>query len=260
MKFTIICDESSTNKKHLIVGALILPRVNHPLLMEELKQLKHSLNLKWEGEIKWSKISKRYLDKYKKIIEWFFSHLKANHFNFRAHVIDTHKKEYKKYGDGDREKSFYKIYFHLLLQSIKRLAIEEEGSNILILLDDKHNRYPFRLPVLKRILNSTIKRDLKLEKIVSNVEPRKSSGPRVEALIQIVDVLVGAIGYVRNKFFEKPNASEAKRQMVEYIEGLLGSRLQYDTSAKAPFNIWTFDVEVSLKKKRLYKKRNRPRA
>jgi hypothetical protein len=258
MKFTIICDESSTGKRHLIIGALILPRTNHVFLIEELKKLKQSLNLRWEGEIKWSKVSVRYLEKYKKLIEWFFHHLKANHLTFRAHVIDTHKKEYKEYGDGDKEKSFYKVFFHLLMQSIRRLAVDEDGSKVLILLDDKHNRYPFRLPVLKKTLNATLKRDLKLQNIVANVEPRKSSGPKVEGLIQIVDVLIGAIGYVRNKFIEVQNSSPAKKEMLLYIEELLGAKLKYDTHAGASFNIWTFDVEVPLKKRKLYKNKNRP--
>src|SRR5207249_9963039 len=88
---------------------------------------------------------------------------------------------------------FYKIFYHLLFQSVRRLALEEDGSNVLILLDDKTNRYPFRLPVLKKALNAGLKRDLKLGNLVANVEPRQSSGPNAEPLIQIVDVLIGAL-------------------------------------------------------------------
>ena len=250
MKYTIVCDESSTNKKHLIIGALIISRNNHLLLVEELKALKESLQLKWQGEVKWAKVSKTYLEKYKKLVAWFFEHLKANHFQFRAHVIDTYKKEYRKYGDGDKEHSFYKVFFHLLFQSVKRLAIEEDGSNVLILLDDKKNRYPFRLDVLKKTLNASISRELKLKNIIATVEPRHSSGEHPEGFIQIVDVLIGAIGYVRNNFALEANASEAKKEMIHYIEKLLGAGLQYDTRAGAPFNIWTFDVEVALTKRK----------
>jgi hypothetical protein len=255
MKFTIICDESSTNKKHLIIGALIVPRNNHLLLVEELKTLKESLSLRWEGELKWAKVSKAYLEKYKRLVGWFFEHLKANHFQFRAHVIDTYKREYREYGDGDKERSFYKVFFHLLFQSVKRLAIEEEGSNVLILLDDKKNRYPFRLDVLKKTLNASIHRDLKLRNVIANVEPRHSSGIRPEGLIQIVDILIGAIGYVRNHFASETDGSEAKKEMICYIEELLGARLQYDTRSGAPFNIWTFDVEVALTKRKTIKSR-----
>jgi hypothetical protein len=175
-------------------------------------------------------------------------------------VIDTYKKEYKEYGEGDKEKAFYKVFFHLLTQCIKRLAIEEEGSNVLILLDDKRNRYPFRLPVLKKTLNAAFRRDLQLQNVVANVESRKSSGRRAEGLIQIVDVLIGAIGYVRNTYYKNSNASAARKEMVEYIEGLVGSKLEYDTHAGASFNIWTFDVQIPLARKKVYKKRNRSTA
>jgi len=255
MKFTIICDESCTEKKNLIIGALIIPRKNHPLLIEELKELKKQLNLRWEGEIKWSKVSKKYLEKYKKILEWFFGHLKSNHLKFRVHVIDKGKKEYRDYGDGDKENAFYKVFFHLLKECMRRLAVEEEGSNVLILLDDKKNRYPFRLPLLKTTLNAALKRDLKLQSIVANVEPRQSSGKKVEGMIQIVDVLIGAIGYVRNGAHKVPGAAFAKIEIIKYLEELLGARLEYDTHAAASFNIWTFDVGVAIERKKRHKKR-----
>ncbi len=257
MKFTIVCDESSTENRHLIVGALVIPRINHSRLIEELKTLKQELHLRWEGELKWGKVSKKYQDKYQRILQWFFEHLKSNHLRFRAHVIDTAKKEYREYGDGHKENAFYKAFFHLLVQCIKRLAIDEEGSNVLILLDDKKNHYPFRLPLLKKTLNSALRRDLKLKNIVANVEPRHSSGEKVEGLIQIVDVLIGAIGYVRNASCKEPGASAAKIEMVKFIEELLGAKLEYDTHAGSPFNIWTFDVGVSLERKKAHKKRNR---
>lgn len=185
--------------------------------MEELKTIKQELHLRWEGELKWGKVSKKYQDKYKRILRWFFEHLKSNHLRFRAHVIDTAKKEYREYGDGHKENAFYKVFFHLLIQRIKRLAIEEEGSNVLVLLDDKKNHYPFRLPLLKKTLDSALKRDLKLNNLVANVEPRHSSGEMVEGLIQIVDVLIGAIGYVRNASCKEPGASAAKIILMKIL-------------------------------------------
>ena len=43
MKFTLICDESSTSDRYLIVGALTIPRTNHAILTKELLELKRSL-------------------------------------------------------------------------------------------------------------------------------------------------------------------------------------------------------------------------
>lgn len=255
MKFNLICDESGTNDRFLVIGALTLPRGNHSLFVNEFHDLKRTLRFRPEGEIKWGKVSKRYLERYKEFLGLFFKHLNANHLQFRAHIVDTASQDYRKYGEGDIEQSFYKIYYHLLLQSARRLSVEEEGGNVLILLDDKRDRYPFRLDVLKKSLNRALKRELKIDKLVASVEPRPSSGTRAEPLIQIVDVLIGAIGYVRNAHIEKANASPAKIEMVKFLEESAGTGFAFDTTARAQFNLWTFDVSVAMKRKEEYKKK-----
>lgn len=53
MKFTLICDESGTSERYLVVGGLTLPRTNHMALAAELAALKKSKGLRAEGEFKW---------------------------------------------------------------------------------------------------------------------------------------------------------------------------------------------------------------
>ena len=256
MKYTLICDESSTSNRHLILGSLIIPRHNHPLLVNEFKEWKQSNGFNPNSEFKWTKVSKKYLENYKDLTRWFFKHLNSNHFHFRAHVIDTAKRAYSDYGKGDKENSFYKVYYHLLYQSIKRLIEYKDINNVLILLDDKFDRYPFHLPILKKTLNGAIKRDYKKIDLIANVEPRKSSGENSEPMIQIVDVLIGAIGFVRNGFYSAQSSSLEKRELVDHIETLANTRLFYDTGINSAFNIWTFDVEKTMnaKKERKIKK------
>jgi hypothetical protein len=137
------------------------------------------------------------------------------------------------------------------------MALEEDGSNVLVLLDDKRNRYPFRLDVLKRSLNAALRRDLKKTGLVANVEARPSSGPRAEPLIQIVDVLIGAIGHVRNGDLHQPGASPVKAKMVRLLEQAAGTGFAFDTAARAPFNLWTFDIAVAMQRKQRHQKKNR---
>lgn len=259
MKFTLICDESGTSDRYLVVGALTLPRKNHPLLAAEFHALKQKLKFRPEGEIKWKKVSRAYLPFYQELLAWFFGHLKANHCRFRVHIVDTASPEYRQYGGGSKEQAFYKVYYHLLFQSIRRLVLEEEGSNVLVLLDYKRNQYPFRLAVLKKALNAGLKRDLKLANLVANVESRDSSGAHAELLIQVVDVLIGAIAHVRNGYLQKPGASAVKAEMVRFLEAQAGTRFAFDTAARAPFNLWTFDVGVAMERKRQHQEKNRSR-
>jgi hypothetical protein len=255
VKYTLICDESSTEQRFMVIGSAIIPTHNHSILAEEIQAWKRERRLNLRSEFKWKKVSASYLEKYKELVTWFFEHLRANHFNFRAHVIDTGTALYRKYGNGDMEHAFYKVYYHLLYQAIKRLSIYEDGSRVMILLDDKTNTYPFRLQVLKNTLNSAIKRDLKIKDIISNVEFRKSSGDKIEPFIQIVDILIGAIAFVRNGLYAQRAISNSKKQLVNHIEALAGTRLSFDTAISAPFNIWTFDVEKSMRGREKHKKK-----
>lgn len=257
MKFNLICDESGTSERHLIVGAVTLPRANHEALTRELATLKQEKGFRAEGEFKWGKVSRAFLPHYLEFVDWFFRHLHANHLRFRAHVVDTATRDYRRYGEGDREKAFYKVYYHLLRQSVRRLALEEEGSNILVLLDDKTNRYPFRLTVLKNTLNATLRTELGTPDLVANIEPRQSSGGEAEPLIQLVDILIGAIGFVRNGYLTRPNASPAKVELVRHLQEQAGTGFDYDTAARATFNIWTFDVAIAMQRRDEHKKRNR---
>ena len=127
MKFTLICDESGTSERFMVVGGLTLPRINHEILRKEILALKAARGFRPEGEFKWGKVSRGYYEHYQVVMTWFFEQLKANHLRFRAHVVDTSSHTYRQYGDGDKEHAFYKIFYHLLLQSAKRLALEEEG-------------------------------------------------------------------------------------------------------------------------------------
>ena len=249
MKFTLVCDESGLKERYLIVGGMTLPRHNHKLLCDEFLAVKRSLGFRDEGEIKWGKVSNRYLDRYQELLSWAFQQLKSNHLRFRAHVVDTSKREWLAYGDGDEEHSFYKVYYHLLFQSMRRLALEEDGSNVLILLDHKRNRYPLRLSVLKRALNTNLYKAHGLKGIVSNVEARDSSGQNAEPFIQIVDLLIGAIGFIRNGYHKVEGASPARKKLVAFLEAQAGTTFALDTIAKAAFNIWTFDVSVAMKRK-----------
>ena len=95
---------------------------------------------------------------------------------------------------------------------------------------------------------------LNIENIISNVEFRKSSGIKIEPLIQIVDILIGGIGFVRNGNYDTARASKVKKALVDHIEKYAKTRLLYDTSISAPFNIWTFEVEKSMRASKKYKK------
>jgi hypothetical protein len=246
---TIICDESSLDKRFHVLGAVIMPTSNHRLLTAEIGDWKCKAGLNPASEFKWTRVSRGYLEHYKSLVRWFFDHLCAQHLSFRAHVVDTAKRAYRQYGNGDLETAFYKTYYHLIRFGVRQYLEAEGGGKVLVLLDDKRDEYPFRLDVLKKALNGGLKRELGIESAISSVEPRQSSGPHSEPLIQVVDILIGGIAFVRNEEAAKAEASPAKLALIRFIESQAGTPLSFDTVPQARFNIWTFDVERSMRAK-----------
>ena len=264
MKHVIICDESYTSGRYLVLGALILPAHNHTMLAEELKAWKADKGLNPLSEFKWTKVSRKYLPLYAEMMEWLFRHLQANHLRFRSIVMDTSHRLYREFSEGEPEKGLYKAYYHLLFQSVKELWTGGQTEGALILLDEKRDRYPFQKHVLRTTLNRALARDMGVDKAVANIEDRRSSGPKAEVLIQPVDVLIGSIGFVRNGLSAQSTSSPAKRALVRVIEEASGTPLGYDTMPSSAFNLWTFDLKIAADRKAARKrqgqKRKRPQA
>ncbi|MBM4031841.1 MAG: DUF3800 domain-containing protein [Planctomycetes bacterium] len=255
MKYIVICDESYTSGRFLVLGALVVPRHNHAMLAAELKEWKVMHGLNPASEFKWTKVSTKYLPLYTEMVEWFFGHLRANHLRFRSLVMDTGYALYRQFSQGDRETGFYKAYYHLLMQSLKQVCAEDPGESVLILLDERRDRYPFQWDRLRKTLNATMRRDFRVGRAVANIEHRVSSGPMGEVLLQVVDVLIGAIGFVRNGLAALKTSREAKRKLVQIIEKAAGTRLSYDTLPGATFNVWTFDLAIAMARKKAWEKR-----
>jgi len=255
VKYVVICDESYTSGRFLVLGALVVPRHNHAMLAAELKEWKVRHGLNPMGEFKWTKVSAKYLDRYAEMVEWFFGHLRANHLTFRSLVVDTRDELYREFSEGEGETGFYKAYYHLLRHAVRRVWAEDPGESVLILLDERRDRYRFQKNVLKKALNAAMKRDLGIARAVANVEDRVSSGPRGEVLIQSVDLLIGAIGFVRNGLAALETSKEAKRKLVQVIEKAANTRLSYDTLPSATFNVWTFDLGIAMERKKKWREK-----
>lgn len=263
MKYVMICDESYTSGRFFVLGALIVPVQNHPKLVAELRQWKQAKGLNPDSELKWTKVSRRYVPVYGELMRWFFGHLWAMHFTLRSLIMDTGSSFYRDFSAGKEERGFYKAYHHLLLQCLRDICIPDTTASALILLDERKDRYPFQRDVLRKTLNAAMRRDYRVERAVVNIEHRRSSGPKGEPLIQLVDVIIGAVGFVRNQFGALPGASFAKRELVQVVEEQAGAQLAYDTMPRSTFNLWTFDLRVAMLRKQARKgqrKRKRPQA
>jgi len=202
--YIIYCDESchdlTAHHKFMSIGGLKVLRSEKASLSRQLRELMLSLNL--NSELKWSKVSNKRLEDYKKIVDFFFQYPELI---FRAIVVEQAKVDFEKYHGMDRELAFYKFYYEMLEKWL------QPGNEYLILLDYKSNRGADRYATLKTYLERYLQgkawiRDLTI--INSKQTP----------LAQLCDILIGSIAAANNGF-EKHTAKE---QLASHIVSSAG--------------------------------------
>jgi len=79
---------------------------------------------------------------------------------------------------------------------------------------------------------------------INNITPLDSKNSQ---FIQVIDVVMGAIGYYQNGLFEKKQASVSKVELMKYVfDRLVYARTmkfegkQYMTVKSTKFNVWLF--------------------
>lgn len=229
---TVFCDESrQTDSRWMLLGSIWIPRK----LEEEFERICFDFRQKTKNSkayFKWTKVSRGKLDAYKELVDIFF---KFKEIRFKCILIDTHQLDFKGYHQGDSELGFYRFYFYLL----SRTMIQD--NQYFVLLHKKDNKKKGRLDDLKNHLNDYFRGKYSVDKnIVSNVEPRDA---RLYNELQIVDVLVGAVGYV----WEGYEGSPAKLELIRHIESKRGKKMTVDSlPSEKKFNIWK--MKLSPKK------------
>jgi len=223
--YHVYADESRQDAhRYMLYGLLFIPRGEPEQSLREdctrLRQQRH-----WgTGEFKWEEVSHGKMNVYKEFVDVFFNHGVAE---FRCLVVDTHKID-KAYHKGDRETAFYEFYFQALSRNLR---LEDE---YLVFTDNRQNRQSNRLTDLKSKTNYHWLLKGATTSLVRNVEPRDS---KAEDLLQITDVLLGAVGYDIEERAESP----AKVEIVRHIAASIGcDRLRDHWGRDTRFNIWKF--------------------
>lgn len=227
MEFVVYCDESRHDhcgqNPYMAIGSLWLPRSLKPELTRGLRTLRESVGLR--GEVKWSKVSGKKLDAYKRIVDFFFD---KDDIHFRVIVVEQGKVDVQKCHGGDRELGFYKFYFELLEKWLRPQA------RYLVLLDFKKNRGADRYTTLRRVLENTTKGRAWIDELTV-IDSHES------ALAQLSDLLTGATAAKWCGL----QPETAKGKLVRYIGERRGCTLTVpDTTAVwNKFNVFAIKLE-----------------
>ena len=221
----------------MAIGGLIIPSSMESIINQTMAQYRTECNMM--AELKWAKVSDGKANEYRKFVDYFFALNDTDKVHFHAMILDTTMIDHRTYSQGDRELGFYKFYYQFLLHSFgKRYCPKESAGNFLVRLDARNSSYS--LNTLKNTLNGGMKKKFNVTTApFHSIEPRDS---KQTELIQIADILLGAVGYQKNGYPLVAGSKKSKIELAAYIAKKAGLANLADNSPYrgTRFTIWNF--------------------
>jgi len=215
-------DESHLNQKYLTIGGIQLTPKREEILSKKISlfRIKH----KMENEFKWKKISKSNVNNYKEFLDIFFD---DPFVRFHCIIFDVQGLIWQRWLKENKQTTFYKAYYRLIRAHISFLDFRYK-----IYCDEingktgEENFQKLRIFVNKAVGYPKWNRSGYISTII-----QKNS--KDDNFIQIIDILIGAIGAKWNSGF----SSQYKQEVINYIEKRIGASLTNPLQTKK-FKIW----------------------
>jgi hypothetical protein len=277
-EYFLFCDESTEHGRYYssFYGGVIVGASKFQKVVAQLNQVKLKLNL--YGEVKWSKVTERYLDKYIELIKEFFSLLKSGDvrvrimFRHNAHDVSSLPVE-------ERRNSYFKLYYQFIKHAFgfKHVLKGARPTRLRLYFDEfpenrdavcKFKEYLLGLNKMSEFYDSGIQ--IRAEDITEVCSHH-------HVLVQCLDVVLGAIQFrLNDKHKEKPLGSSRRAARTIAKEKLYKAILNEIRSLKPGFNIgvstgiseasdhwskpylhWRFVAEASVHRSELTKRGNK---
>lgn len=125
MEYILYCDESSDKgpKYGDFFGGCLVDIRDVEEITEALNKKKQELNIR--GEMKWTKVTEQYLDKYVEFITLFFQYIKDGKVKMRIMFRNMEDKPTQPYS---ADQKYYKLYYQFIKQAfgLKNIPTAEE--------------------------------------------------------------------------------------------------------------------------------------
>lgn len=244
--YVCFCDESRTgSERYMVFGALIAARQSLAGFSEAVKAYRSTHNM--TGEMKWTKVSEQKEAEYRAFVDVFFDRCTSETLHFKCVVFDSHAIDYRGYHDGDKVLGRYKLFYTFLLHTLGDY-VQTNADRIQILFDEFPAKYSLR--DFRTVLNAGFCKQFgKCGQIITAVEAARSH-ERDE--LQMADVLMGAVGFHRNRRHMAADTRLAKIRLAKYVakKAGLGSLNDKPPRSSRHFGIWPFE----------FKNKRRPRS
>lgn len=215
----------------MVVGGVALTSDCAQEINDQLQDLKQAHGI--GGELKWSRYTGgRKRAAYEGAVDLLFKLIEEKRVHFHSICCDFRAFDHKKDGAGNPEKSVNKLYYQLLLH---RVCAKYGGKSRIIMFPDHGNDSAEILAFRGAICASAYKRYNAMPNCLRDINPVPSKEHNV---LQIVDIVIGAIAAQREDRQLGPNKSTLRDFVVER-SGI--SDFSIDTPKKALFSVWNFN-------------------
>lgn len=233
MKYNIYCDESchleNDHQKIMVLGAIKCEKSYKKQAVNDIRNIKEKYNMNKFCEVKWTKVSPDKFDMYLELVNYFFSN---PNLSFRAVVVDKTKLKHELFNQT-HDSFYYKVYYQLLCR-----IIVPNNENY-IYLDIKDTKGARKVRKLGEVLaNGLYDFNMECIKNVQNINSKESE------LLQLADILIGAISYLNRNENEKENYSQSKMNLIETIINSSGYNLRKSTFlSEEKFNLFFMELQ-----------------
>ena len=225
LEYILYCDESSDNGALYgdFFGGCILPAGKHQSICAALEAKKREQHL--FGEIKWTKVTAPYVDKYCAVMRCFFDFVRSG--EIRVRIMFRKKENRQETRDRPRKDKYFKLYYQFLKHAFGFATPKDIiGTYYLHILMDE---LPDHIRVAKEFREYLCQMPTIRDFEASGMHIRERDIGEVcsheHVLLQCVDVILGAMFFRLNKLhLEKPagvsrrgKRTLAKEKLYEFI-------------------------------------------
>lgn len=237
MLYNVYCDETC-HLEHdginvMVLGAVWCPQENLKEINQRIRAIKERNGVSTSMEMKWTKISPAKVGMYEDLINYFFD---DDSLRFRALIIpDKGKLNHDKFNQT-HDTWYYKMYFDML----KVILSPKDRYEVYIDIKDS-NSYQ-KTQKLSEICSNSMYDFSK--RVIQRFQPIRSDEVQI---MQLVDVLIGAVGYENRIFPEGFIKSIAKEKIVELIKKRSGYSLKRTTLLREEkCNLFVWDARDTI--------------
>jgi hypothetical protein len=245
VEYLIWCDESNDRGDFFsnFYGGTLVSSKDYKEVKERIDKKKEELYLK--NEIKWSRVSDNYLEKYKSLMDTFFELVKQNKIKIRIMFIQNrnavpNRSEYHK------DNKYFLLYYQFIKHSFGLRHIStDEPINLRLYFDklpdnkgkiDNFKEYLLEMQNISDFLNyenSRIRKKIKIEpENIAEIDSKSHS------ILQCLDVVLGSMNFKLNKLnIEKDPVTGKRGKRTIAKENLYKHILKHIRSIYPNFNI-----------------------